>query len=188
MGSGHAMTDAWDVRLNDIEVTLEPGDSGKIPLRPLVHGLQIVLSPAMIEKLARQAVVFASTKAPVEITLTGCRIVDDTIEIATHAGKGFLGADITARLGLSVQDGNEIRVALLRLDAPKFIPVSPMLDKVMVKAAGVPGVRIDPTSDRAVLVDPAAILAQNGLPARLAPGVWTTNVGNEGVVVAFGGG
>jgi hypothetical protein len=188
MGSGRTMTNAWDVQLSDVEVTLEPGDSGKIPFNPLVHGLRVTLSGVVIEKLARQAVAFASTKSPVEITLTGCRILDDTIEIATHAGKGFLGADITAHLGLSVQDGKEIRVALLKLDAPKFIPVSPMLDKVMVKAAGVSGVRVDPSSDRAVLVDPAAVLAQNGLPARLAPGVWTTQVANDVVEIAFGGG
>ncbi len=182
------MTDAWDVRLNDVEVVLEPGGSGRIPFQPLVQGLRIMLSVAALEKLAQQGVAFASTKAPVEITLTGVRIVDDTIEIDTHAGKGFLGADLSARLGLSVLDGQEIRVALVGLDAPKFIPVAPMLNKAMAKAAEVPGVRLDPASDRAVLVDPAAILAQNGLPARLAHGVWTTNVGNDGVEVAFGGG
>jgi hypothetical protein len=181
------MTDAWDVRLNDIELVLEPGGSDKIPFQSLVQGLRVMLSVAALEKLAQQGVAFASTKAPVEITLTGVRIVENTIEIATHAGKGFLGADLTARLGLTVFDGKEIRVALVGLDAPKFIPVAPMLTKALAKAAEVPGVRLDPSSDRAVLVDPAAIIAQNGLPARLASGIWTTNVGNEGVEIAFGG-
>jgi hypothetical protein len=181
------MANQWDVRLNDVVATLEPGGNGKFPFQPLVQGLRVMLSVAMLEKLARQGVALASTKAPVEITLTGVRIVNDTIEIATHAGKGFLGADLSARLGLTVLDGKEIRVALVGLDAPKFIPVAPMLNKALAKAAEVPGVRLDPSSDRAVLVDPAAILAQNGLPARLAPGSWTTDVNDDGVEVAFVG-
>ncbi|MFL5761179.1 MAG: hypothetical protein ACJ789_15780 [Thermomicrobiales bacterium] len=180
------MVNLWDVHLSDVEVILEPGGGGKIPFQPLVQGLRAVLSVAAIEKLARQGVALASTKAPVDITLTGVRIVGDAIEIATHAGKGFLGADLTARLGLSVLDGKEIRVALVGLDAPKFIPVAPMLNKALVKAAEVPGVRLDPDSDRAVLIDPAAILAQNGLPARLGPGVWSTAVQSDSVEVAFG--
>jgi hypothetical protein len=148
--------------------------------------LRVTLGQSALEKLARLAVALAATKSPVEITLTGCRIVNDVIEISTRAGKGFLGADLTARLALSVANGKEIRVALAGIDAPKWIPISPMLDKALAKAASVPGVRIDPEKPQAVLVDPAAILVQNGLPARLAPGTWTTSVAEEGVEVAFG--
>ena len=182
------MASASDVRLTDIEITLEPGGTGNIPFQPLVRSLRVTLGPPAIEKLARQAVAMAATKSPVEINLTGCRIVDDLIEISTRAGKGFLGADLIARLALSVADGKEIRVALAGLDAPKWIPVSPMLDKALAKAASVSGVRIDPDKPQAVLIDPAAILVQNGLPARLAPGVWSTSVTEAGVEVAFGGG
>jgi hypothetical protein len=180
------MTSVSDIQLTDIEITLEPGGSGSIPFQPLVQSLRVTLGQSALEKLARQAVALAATKAPVEINLTGCQIIDGLVEISTRAGKGFLGADLTARLALSVSDGKEIRVALAGLDAPKWIPLSPMLDKVLLKAATVPGVRIDPEKSQAVLVDPAAILVQNGLPARLAPGVWSTSVTDAGVEVAFG--
>jgi hypothetical protein len=180
------MASASDVRLTDVEITLEPDGTGKIPFQPLVQSLRVALGQSALEKLARQAVALAETKSPVEINLTGCRIVDGLVEISTRAGKGFLGADVTARLALSVADGKEIRVALARLDAPKWIPVSPMLDKALAKAASVPGVRVDPDKPQAVLIDPAAILVQNGLPARLAPGVWSTSVTETGVEIAFG--
>src|SRR5215211_7822268 len=122
------MANTSDVRLTDIEITLEPGRTGKIPFQPLVQNLRVILGQPALEKLAQQAVALAATKAPVEINLTGCRIIDSLVEISTRAGKGFLGADLTARLALSVVGGNEIRVALAGLDAPKWIPVSPMLD------------------------------------------------------------
>jgi hypothetical protein len=182
------MASTPDVRLTDIEITLEPGGTGKIPFQPLVQRLRVTLGQSALEKLAQQAVALAATKAPVEINLTGCRIVDGLVEISTRAGKGFLGADLTARLALSVVGGKEIRVALAGLDAPKWIPVSPMLDKAFAKAAAIEGVRIDPDQPQAVLVDPAAILVQNRLPARLAPGVWSTAVADSGVEIAFGGG
>jgi hypothetical protein len=180
------MTGASDVRLSDIELTLEPGGTGNIPFQPLVHALRVTLGQSALEKLARQAVAMAATKSPVEINLTGCRIVGDAVEISTRAGKGFLGADLTARLALTVANGEEIRVAIAGIDAPKWIPVSPMLDKALAKAAGFFGVRIDPNQPHAVLVDPAAILVQYGIPARLAPGVWTTSVSEDSVEVAFG--
>jgi hypothetical protein len=176
-----------DVRLTDIELMLEPGGTGNIPFQPLVQRLRVTLGPSALEKLARQAVAIAATKSPVEVKLTGCRIVEGLVEISARAGKGFLGADLTARLALSVADGKEIRVALSRIDAPKWIPVSPMLERALAKAAGIPGVRLDPQNRQAILVDPAAILAQYGVPARLAPGVWSTSVTDAGVEVAFGG-
>src|SRR3954468_441242 len=65
-GSRRTMANPWDVRLNDVEVMLEPGGSGRIPYQPLVQGLRVMLSVAAIEKLAQQGIAFASTKAPVE--------------------------------------------------------------------------------------------------------------------------
>jgi hypothetical protein len=182
------MASASDVQLTDVEITLETGETGKIPFQPLVQNLRVILGQPALEKLAQQAVALAATKAPVEINLTGCRIVDGLVEISTRAGKGFLGADLTARLALSVVGGNEIRVALAGLDAPKWIPVSPMLDKAVAKAASIEGVRVDPGQPQAVLIDPAAILVHNHLPARLAPGVWSTAVTDSGVEIGFGGG
>jgi hypothetical protein len=172
MGEQHV--DQRDIHLSDVAITLEPGNDA-VPWQPLVHGLRLQLTPTALTKLAEQAVKLASARAPVEVHLTGCRLVDGGIEVSARAGKGFMGADVTARLAVSAA-GDTVRVALANLDAPRWLPTGSMIEMALGKASQIDGIRSDPQHAQAVLVNPAEMLARKGLPARLAPGAWVVAV------------
>ncbi|MGH2534820.1 MAG: hypothetical protein ACRDJW_21380 [Thermomicrobiales bacterium] len=175
--------DQRDIYLSDVAITLEPGN-GAVPLQPLVHGLRLRLTPVALTKLAEQAVKLASAKAPVEVHLTGCRLVDGGVEVSARAGKGFMGADVKARLAIAAA-GETVRVALSSLDAPRWLPTGSMIELALGKAIQIPGIRPDPTNNQAVIVNPAEILARKGLPARLAPGAWEVTIDAAALDLAF---
>jgi hypothetical protein len=166
--------DQRDIQLSDVAITLEPG-TDTVPLQPLVHGLTLRLAPDAITKLAEEAVKMASAKAPVDVQLTGCRLIPGAIEVKARAGKGFMGADVTAQLAISAA-GDTVRVALANLNAPRWLPTGSMIEMALGKATQIAGIRPDPQNNQAVLVNPAEVLARQGVPARLAPGAWDVAV------------
>lgn len=168
------MQDERDIQLSDVTISLEPG-SDAVPFQPLVHGLRLRLTPAALTKLAEEAIKLASAKAPVEVSLTGCRLVDGGIELSARAGMGFMGADVTARLAINAA-GDTVRVALANLDAPRWLPTGSMIEMALAKAVQIQGICPDPHDNQAVLVNPAEVLARQGIPARLAPGAWDVAV------------
>ncbi|MGH2561621.1 MAG: hypothetical protein ACRDJH_21345 [Thermomicrobiales bacterium] len=177
------MTIERDVRLSDVAITLEPGDEAA-PLQPLIHGLTLRLSSTALTKLAAQAVKLASARAPVEVHLTGCRLVDGGVEVSARAGKGFMGADVTAQLAITAA-GDTVRVALANLDAPRWLPTASMIEMALGKASQISGIRPDPQNNQAVLVNPAEILVRKGLPARLAPGAWEVAIDPAALHLAY---
>jgi hypothetical protein len=87
-----------------------------------------------------------------------------------------MGAEVTARLAISAAGGDEVRVAVVGLDAPKWLPASTLMEKGLAKAGAITGLRPDPERSGAILVNPARMLASRGLPARLAPGAWEVQI------------
>jgi hypothetical protein len=51
-----------------------------------------------------------------------------------------------------------------------------MIEMALGKATQIAGIRPDPQNNQAVLVNPAEVLARQGVPARLAPGAWDVAV------------
>jgi hypothetical protein len=180
------MGDERDLWISDLAVTLEPG-SGQVPLEPVVHGLNLRLAPSALAKLVEQAVKAAAARAPVEVSRTDFRLVEGGAEISARAGKGFMGAELTARLAISAA-GPEVRVALQGLDAPRWLPLASFVEKGLERANRYPGVRADPDGAQAILVNPAAILLNRGVPARLAPGSWQVAVSSAALDLAYGEG
>ena len=58
-----------------------------------------------------------------------------------------------------------------------------MLDEAVKRGGG--AVRRDPANNRALLLDPAALLARLGVPGRFAPGRWDVGASAEGIDLTF---
>lgn len=163
-----------DLHISDLAVTLEPGPP-EAPLQPLVHRLGLQLSDVGFAKVIGALVAIADQRAPVDITLASCRLVPDGAELSARAGKGILRATLTTTIATSVVGGKEIRCELTDLQVPAWVPVDRLLERA-IGSAGIEGLRLDPDNPRAILVDPAVILASQGLPAHLAPGAWSLDI------------
>ncbi|HET8522001.1 MAG TPA: hypothetical protein VFL82_02135 [Thermomicrobiales bacterium] len=163
-----------DIQLSDVALNLEPGND-VVPLQPVVHGLKVRLTQDAVRKIAEQAVLMAGTKAPVQVELTKCELVDGGVSLTAHAGKGFMGADVSARVAVEAGGGNEVRISLAGIEAPRWLPLNSLLDKVIARVVRLPGIRPDGTG-QGVLINPAEILVQQGIPARFAPGSWAVAI------------
>jgi hypothetical protein len=172
-----------DIQLSDVALTLEPGND-VVPLQPVVHGLQLRLTQDGVRKIAEQAVIMASAKAPVDVQLSNCQLVDGGVSLTARAGKGFMGADVTARVAVSAGGGDELRVALAGVDAPRWLPLNSLVEKVIARAVRMPGIRPD-GSGQGVLINPAEMLVQRGIPARFAPGSWDVAISPSSVDLGY---
>jgi len=177
------MPDAPDLQISDLALSLEPGTS--VPLQPLVHRLRLQMSDAGFVKLLRAVTTLADARAPVDIELTSCRLVEGGAEVSARAGKGLLKAALSATIAATVLAGREIRCELTNLAVPAWVPVDRFLQQAIARA-NIAGLRLDPDNPRAVLLDPAALLEREGLPARLAPGAWTLAIAPMQLDLAYG--
>lgn len=164
-----------DVQITNVRMRLEPG-TGNLPFEPLVESLAVELSPDAFLKIVQQGLRMVAGRAPVEIELVSARLIEGGAEIVAKAKKSILKADLRARLAFSAPDGSAIRVKIAELDAPKWVPVDLVLNQGMTMATNRPGFKRVAGDERAVDVDPAAVLQSQGVPAKLAqPGVWAIN-------------
>jgi hypothetical protein len=170
------------IQLTDVEISLEPGDI-RHPLRPVVQGLRLRISERGLQRLAQGLVDEADRRAPVGMDLLGLRIGPQGIDLDLKVAKGFFGSNLSTRLSLSAPGGQELRVALTDTGLPVWIPLDALLEEVVKRGGG--AVRRDPEHRRALLLNPAALLARFGVPGRFAPGRWDVTTGEDGLELVF---
>jgi hypothetical protein len=170
------------LELTDFDVSLERGD-GRMPLQPVVQRLRVRLSPAGLAALMQSLIDEAARRAPVGLALKDIRVGPDGIFLRLRVEKSILRSDLATRLALSAPGGNVLRVALTELDMPAWIPLDLLLDEAVKRGGS--ALRRDPGDRRALLLDPAALLARFGVPGRFAPGEWDVATSDAGIELGF---
>jgi hypothetical protein len=170
------------LRLTDFDISLEPGTT-QHPIRPVVQGLRLGVSARGLRALMQTLVDEADRRAPVGITLKGVDVGPRGIELFARMTKSIFSSDLSTRLVLSAPGGKELRVELTDTNMPAWVPLDMLLDEAARRGAD--GVRRDPGSRSALLLDPAALLARAGVPGRFAPGHWDVATSADGLVLTF---
>src|SRR5919107_335723 len=170
------------MQLTEFDISLERGDA-RYPLRPVVQGLGLRISERGLQALAQALVDEADRRAPVGIRLKDVRVGPQGIELSARMTKAIFSSDLATRLVLSAPGGNELRVELTDTNMPAWVPLDMLLDEAARR--GGDGVRRDPGSRSALLLDPAALLARGGVPGRFAPGRWDATTSADGLVLTF---
>src|SRR5829696_7259080 len=170
------------LQLTDFDISLEQG-SAQHPIRPVVQGLRLRVSPRGLQALTQTLVDEADRRAPVGMKLKDVRVGPNGIELFLRMAKSIFSSDLSTRLILSAPGGNELRVELADTDMPAWVPLDMLLDEAARR--GGEGVRRDPGNRSALLLDPAALLARAGVPGRFAPGRWDVATGADGLDLRF---
>jgi hypothetical protein len=170
------------LQLTDFDISLEPG-TAQHPIRPVVQGLRLRVSARGLQALMQTLVDEADRRAPVGLTLKGVDVGPQGIELLARMTKSIFSSDLSTRLVLSAPGGKELRVELTDTHMPAWVPLDMLLDEAARR--GGDGVRRDPGSRSALLLDPAALLARVGVPGRFAPGLWDVATSADGLVLTF---
>jgi hypothetical protein len=170
------------IRLTDFDITLEPGDARQ-PLRPVVHGLRLHISAGGLRQLAQALVDEADKRAPVGVKLVDARVGPRGVELYLRVAKGIFGSDLSTRISLSAPGGEVLRAELTDTDMPSWMPLDLLLEQAVNRGGG--AVSRDPANRRALLLDPAALLARLGVPGRFAPGDWGVETSQERIALSF---
>lgn len=171
-----------DIQVTEFDVSLEPG-GGQFAMRPVVQGLRLRISGRGVQRLAQGLADEADRRAPVGVRLQDARVGPEGIDLFLRMQKGIFGSDLSARLALSAPGGNELRVELIDTGIPAWAPLDMLFDEATKRGGG--AVRRDPENRRALLLDPAALLARFGVPGRFAPGRWVVATSGAGVELSF---
>ena len=170
------------MRLTDFDISLEPGTAQQ-PIRPVVQGLRLRVSARGLQAVMQTLVDEADRRAPVGIKLKGVQVGPQGIELFARMTKSIFSSDLSTRLVLSAPGGKELRMELTDTNMPSWIPLDTLLDEAARR--GGDGVRRDPGSRSALLLDPAALLARSGVPGRFTPGRWDVTTSADGLDLRF---
>jgi len=168
--------------LTDFDVSLERGDASH-PLQPVVQGLRVRVSAKGLDVLAQGLIDEADRRAPVGLKLKGIRVGQEGIDLFLRVEKGVFGSDFSTRIGLSSPDGQVLRLQMSDTDLPMWVPLEMILNAAVQYGGG--AVTRDPADNRALLLDPAALLTRFGVPGRFAPGRWAVNTSTDGIELTF---
>lgn len=170
------------MQLTDFDISLEPGDI-RHPLRPVVQGLRLRISPRGLQILVQGLVDEADRRAPVGLALNDVRVGPQGIDLYLKVSKSIFNSDISTRLALSAPGGQALRVALTASDLPAWVPLDMLLEEAAKRGGA--AVRRDPEYRNALLLDPAALLTRFGVPGRFAPGHWDVATSDDGLELTF---
>lgn len=174
-----------EIQISDVRLRLEPGQ-GQSPFTPLVESLFIEITSAAFKKIVEQSVMLFADRLPVEIELGSVRLVDGGAEIVTKVKRSILKAELRARLGFATQDAETIRIRVVELEAPAWVPTQFVLDHGMNYASTRPGFSRVAGDDRAIDIKPAIVLSGTGIPLELAgPGTWTIDPSANSLGVGY---
>jgi len=175
-----------DIEITDVQVRLEPGQ-GRVAYQPLVERLAVSITSGAFSKLAQTALGVMGPRLPVDVELSSAELTEGGAEVVAKVKKSILKADLRVRLAFSIQDPATIRVRIAELDGPAWIPTQFVLENALNVAAARPGFTRVPEDDRAVDVNPAAVIASRGIPLRLAsPGAWRIDPTASEITIGYG--
>lgn len=169
------------VQITDFGLALESGSGGR--LQPVVQGLRVHVTPEGLQALMRGLIDEADRRGPVDLRLEDVRVGPDGIDLTLRVEKSFFRSDLAIRLVLTAPGGDVLRVELIEVDVPSWMPLDLLFEEA-VKRGG-DAVRRDPGNRRALLLDPAALLTRFGVPGRFAPGQWDVATDSDGISLAF---
>lgn len=152
-------------------------------LQPVVQGLRVHVTPDGLQALALGLVAEADRRAPATLWLEEVSVGPAGIDLVLRVEKSFFRSDLAIRLVLSAPDGDVLRIEVVEVDVPGWMPLDMLLDEAAKRGGA--AVRRDPANRRALLLDPAALLLRFGVPGRFAPGRWDVTTGAEGIELAF---
>jgi hypothetical protein len=169
------------IQLTDFDVSLERGSAGR--LQPVVQGLRVQITAEGLRELTQGLVDEADRRAPVGLALKDVRVDANGVDLVLRIEKSIFRSDLSTRLALSAPGGDVLRVELTNVDVPAWVPLDVLLDEAVKRGGG--AVRRDPGHQRAILVDPAALLTRAGVPGRFAPGRWDVLTSDVGLELTF---
>jgi hypothetical protein len=170
------------IQLTDFDVSLERG-GGRQTLRPVVQGLRARVSAKGLDVLAQGLIDEADRRAPVGLKLKGIHVSPEGIDLYLRVEKGIFGSDFSTRIALSSPDGEVLRLEMSDTDLPVWVPLDMILNAAVQYGGG--AVTRDPADNRALLLDPAALLTRFGVPGRFAPGRWGVKTSTDGIELTF---
>lgn len=175
-----------DVHISDVRLRLDPRE-GRVPFEPLVERLALNLSSTAFETIVQAGLILVGGRLPVEVSLGSARLVDHGAEIVVNVKRSILKADLRVRLAFSVGSPSTVRVQIVELDAPAWVPTQFAIENAMNVLAAKPGFSRVPDDERAIDVDPATVIAGRGIPLKLAsPGVWSVDATPATLGVRYG--
>ena len=154
-------------------------------MEPVVQGLRAQITAAGLQALAEGLVDALGRRVPVGFAVKDMRVGTGGVDIVLRVERGIVRGDLATRLVLTAPGGDLLRVELADVDVPVWVPLDVLLDEAVKRAGG--AVRRDPANRRALLLDPAALLAQFGVPGRFGPGRWDVVTSDAGIDLSFGG-
>jgi hypothetical protein len=169
------------LQISDFGLSLEPGSGGRP--QPLVQSLQARLTADGLRVLAQGGIEEAARRAPVGMQLEAAQVSDAGIDVKLRISKSIIKSSMGTRLVLSAPGGDVLRAELTNLEMPSWVPLDLLLDAAVKQAGG--AVQRDPGNARALLLNPAALLASFGVPGRFAPGAWSVNTSAAGIDLGF---
>jgi hypothetical protein len=169
------------IQLSDFAISMEPGLVGRP--QAVVKSLQVRVTQPGLEALLQGAVAEADRKAPVGLSLKHVAASAAGVDVVLRIEKSIFRSDLSTRLVFSAPGGTLLRVDLTELEMPAWVPFDPLLDEAIKRAGG--AVRRDPNATRALLLDPAELLARFGVPGRFGPGEWAVATSDAGIELAF---
>ncbi len=181
MGDSAPGTLSRHIQLSEFDVSLER--SGDQRLQPVVQGLHLLVTAAGLAELTQGLVDEADRRAPVGIRLKDVRVGEHGIDVVMRVEKSIFRSDLSTRLVLSAPGDSALRIELTDVDMPSWVPLDMLLDTAVKKGGA--AIRRDPGNARALLLDPAALLAMAGVPGRFAPGRWAVTTSEGGVDLSF---
>lgn len=155
-------------------------------MQPVVQGLRAAISADGLHLLTQELIDEAGRRAPVGLALQDVRVGEDGVTLVARVEKSIFRSDLATRLVLSAPGGQALRVELTDLEMPAWVPLDVLLDEAVKRGGG--ALQRDAGNRRALLLDPAALLARFGVPGRFAPGHWDVQTSGEGIMLAFSGG
>jgi hypothetical protein len=171
------------IRLSNFDLSLQRGTAGR--MEPVVQGLRVQITAAGLQALAEGLVDALGRRVPVGFTIKDIRVGPDGVGIVLRVERGIVRGDLATRLVLSAPGEDLLRVELADVDVPVWVPLDVLLDEAVKRSGG--AVRRDPANRRALLLDPAALLAQFGVPGRFAAGRWDVATSDAGIDLSFSG-
>jgi hypothetical protein len=179
-----------EITVRNLCIDLERGTE-KVPLAPIVRGLEAEITDAALSKAIRAILSIAAERLPVEMTFESAVFMPTGADVTVTAGPNrYLRAKAKADIGIAAETSDQIVVSIRDIRAMGRLPIesftAPLIDKALAKASRFAGVTRVPGETNALAIEPNVLLAAYGVPARFDPaGQWTVRTDAGALTARF---